>query len=103
MWKKVTSDQPKFLAVGKTIMGSKDRMSVQLNHKVLNIALFFPRSIYVNFTIFVISSYIMESLQGDKRGSTLTIRLAVDEDAGQYICQLGSTGQKELKHTVEIR
>ena len=45
----------------------------------------------------------MESLQGDKRGSTLTIRLAVDEDAGQYICQLGSTGQKELKHTVEIR
>lgn len=73
MWKKVTSDQPKFLAVGKTIMGSKDRMSVQLNHK------------------------------GDKRGSTLTIRLAVDEDAGQYICQLGSTGQKELKHTVEIR
>ena len=42
MWKKVTSDQPKFLAVGKTIMGSKDRMSVQLNHKVLNIALFLP-------------------------------------------------------------
>ena len=45
----------------------------------------------------------MESLQGDKRGSTLTIRLAVDEDAGQYLCLLGSTGQKELKHTVEIR
>ena len=36
-------------------------------------------------------------------GSTLTIGLAKDEDAGQYICQLGSQDEGKIKHTVTIR
>ena len=37
------------------------------------------------------------------KGSTLVIGLAEDSDAGQYVCQLGSNEQKEIKHTVLVR
>lgn len=40
---------------------------------------------------------------GSNPGSTLTIGLAKDEDAGQYICQLGSQDEGKIKHTVTIR
>ena len=75
MWKKVSPDgSPAFLAVGANVMSDRDRITVQLNH------------------------------HGEKRGSTLLIGLANDNDAGHYVCQLGTNeDNKELKHTVLVR
>ena len=36
-------------------------------------------------------------------GSTLIISLAKDEDAGQYVCEMGTGGGEAIKHTVKIR
>ncbi len=37
------------------------------------------------------------------RGSKLTINLAEETDAGQYICQMGATSTRAIKHTVRVR
>ena len=43
------------------------------------------------------------SRSGQNSGSTLVIGLADGEDAGQYICSMGASGEQEVKHTVMIR
>ena len=65
------------MALGSQVLASKDkaRVSVQVNHQE----------------------------GSDNTGSTLIIGLAEDKDAGQYVCQLGNTKTKEIKHTVIIR
>ena len=73
MWKKVSDKGESFLVVSSNVMVKDERVSVELNHK------------------------------GDQKGSTLIIGLANDDDAGQYVCQLGSNDRKELKHTVYVR
>jgi hypothetical protein len=40
---------------------------------------------------------------GPKKGSTLIISLARDEDAGQYICEMASSKSLAIKHTVDVR
>ena len=78
MWKKVdasnSGNAPQFLAMGEMIMHKdKNRFSVEI------------------------------SKTGSNKGSTLVIGLADEGDAGQYVCSLGSTDKKELKHTVKVR
>ena len=78
MWKKVdesnSGNPPQFLAIGESIMNKdKKRFSVEI------------------------------SKVGSNKGSTLVIDLADEGDAGQYVCELGSTDKRELKHTVKVR
>ena len=78
MWKKVdasnSGNAPQFLAMGEMIMHKdKNRFSVEI------------------------------SKTGSNKGSTLVIGLADEGDAGQYVCELGSTDKRELKHTVKVR
>ena len=78
MWKKVdesnSGNPPQFLAIGESIMNKdKKRFSVEI------------------------------SKVGSNKGSTLVIGLADEGDAGQYVCELGSTDKRELKHTVKVR
>ena len=78
MWKKVdesnSGNPPQFLAIGESIMNKdKKRFSVEI------------------------------SKVGSNKGSTLVIGLADEDDAGQYVCELGSTDKRELKHTVKVR
>ena len=78
MWKKVdesnSGNPPQFLAIGESIMNKdKKRFSVEI------------------------------SKVGANKGSTLVIGLADEGDAGQYVCELGSTDKRELKHTVKVR
>ena len=40
---------------------------------------------------------------GANQGSTLVISLADTKDAGQYICVMGASTDKSIKHTVMIR
>ena len=77
MWKKVdesNSGNPQYLAIGeRSMMNKEKRFSVEI------------------------------SKDGSNKGSTLVIGLADEGDAGQYVCQLGSTDKGELKHTVKVR
>ena len=75
MWKKVKpgEDADTVVAIGNQVLQNKNRISVEINR------------------------------DGSNKGSTLVIALAEDNDAGHYVCQLGSNDPKELKHTVQVR
>ena len=75
MWKKVElgNSSEDILANGSTILKEDSRFSVEINPS------------------------------GDKKGSTLVIALAVDSDAGRYVCQLGSNVEKALIHEITVR
>ena len=74
MWQKLDADgTPQFLAMDTLIQSNDDRISVEVTRTGLN------------------------------RGSTLVIGLAEAKDAGQYICVMGASTDKSIKHTVMIR
>ena len=75
MWKKVDNgvDANNMVVLGNQVLQDKNRISVEINR------------------------------DGPEKGSTLVIALAEDKDAGHYVCQLGSSDPKELKHTVQVR
>ena len=43
------------------------------------------------------------SLETNPNGNTLIIKLAEEEDAGNYTCQISTYQPSELKHEVKIR
>ena len=43
------------------------------------------------------------SHEGAEQGSTLVVRLAKDEDEGQYLCSMAAQERGSIKHTVKIR
>ena len=76
MWRKVDLSNPDnmdFIAMGSTLLKNDKRFAVEINR------------------------------EGSIKGSTLVIGLANSNDAGQYVCGLGSSNKKEQKHTVVVR
>ncbi len=99
MWKKVgdSTESEKFLALGSQIFNAKDstRYNVTISETT-------RASVCLQFC-FVYRMSVELSKTPPNKGSTLVIGLAGDSDAGQYVCQLGSNDQKEIKHTVLVR
>lgn len=75
MWNRINprSGQKSMVAMDKMLMGNDPRISVEVG------------------------------ASGSDHGSSLIISLAKDEDAGQYICEMGTGGGQAIKHTVHIR